>query len=69
MGELAQWFNTFIDKLQVMIKNIAHNAETLNRSSSDLSNLSGRMSEGAEQMSGKANSVASASEVPKQHPA
>jgi methyl-accepting chemotaxis protein len=62
MGELAQWFNTFIDKLQLMIKNIAGNAETLNRSSSQLSNLSGQMSEGASQMASKANSVAAAGE-------
>lgn len=62
MGELAQWFNKFIDKLQVMIGNIAGNAKTLNKSSIDLSELSGHLSENAGQMSEKATSVASSSE-------
>jgi methyl-accepting chemotaxis protein len=62
IGELAQWFNTFIDKLQSMIRNIIENAETLNRSSSDLSGLSQQMSDGADQMSTKSNTVASAGE-------
>ena len=62
MGELARWFNVFIDKLHVIIRNIAGNAETLSHSSSEMSNLSGQMSEGAGQMAAKANSVASASE-------
>ncbi len=62
MGELAQWFNRFIDNLQTMIKNIAENAEILNRSSTGLSDLSEKMSDGASEMSSKANAVASASE-------
>jgi methyl-accepting chemotaxis protein len=62
IGELAQWFNTFIDKLQSMIRNIIENADTLNRSSSDLSTLSQQMSGGADQMSTKSNTVASAGE-------
>lgn len=62
IGELARWFNTFIDKLQIMIRNIVENADTLNRSSGDLSTLSQQMSGGADQMSTKSNTVASAGE-------
>lgn len=62
VGELAYWFNTFIEKLHRMIRNIAGNADTLNESSSELSELSEQMSEGAEQMSSKANTVATSGE-------
>ena len=62
MGELARCFNTFMDKLQAMIRNIAGNAETLSKSSSELSELSQQMSDGAEQMSSRANTVASSGE-------
>ncbi len=62
VGDLAHLFNSFMEKLQGMIKNIAGNAETLNRSSSELLNLSEQISDGAAQMSAKANSVASSSE-------
>lgn len=62
MSELARWFNTFMDKLQAMIKNIAGNADILNRSSSDLSALSGQMADSASQMSTKVSIVASSGE-------
>jgi methyl-accepting chemotaxis protein len=62
VGDLSHWFNTFVDNLQRMIRNIAGNAETLHRSSSELSNLSERMSENSGEMSVKANSVAASSE-------
>jgi methyl-accepting chemotaxis protein len=62
VGDLSHWFNTFVDNLQRMIRNIAGNAETLHRSSSELSNLSERMSENSGEMSVKSNSVAASSE-------
>ena len=62
VGELAEWFNIFMDKLQGMIRNIAANAKILNEASSELSNLSEHMSEGAGQMSAKTNAVASSGE-------
>ncbi len=62
VGELAYWFNTFMEKLQGMIKNIVGNADTLNRSSLELSGLSEHVSDGAEQMSAKTNTVASSAE-------
>ncbi len=62
IGELAEWFNVFIEKLQGIIKDVASNSEMLNTSSNDLSTLSGQMSDGSDNMSGKSNTVAVASE-------
>jgi methyl-accepting chemotaxis protein len=61
-GELAKWFNLFLGKLQVIIKDIADNSATLNTSSENLAQLSVQLSKGAENMSGKSNTVASAAE-------
>jgi len=62
IGSLAKSFNTFIEKLQGMIKEIAGNADTLGGSSGNLSSISGAMSEGASQMSDRANTVAASAE-------
>ncbi|MBU1056791.1 MAG: methyl-accepting chemotaxis protein, partial [Proteobacteria bacterium] len=60
VGELARCFNLFIGKLQAMIKEIAHNAHTLDDASSKLSAISGEMTLGADQTSAKSNTVAAA---------
>jgi len=62
VGDLARWFNTFIEKLQGMIRSVATNAEALNRSSSDLSALSGQMASSAEEMTSQSGAVAGATE-------
>lgn len=62
IGELAKWFNTFIEKLQAIIVGIAGDAETLNTSSSSLSELAGYISDGSSDMSQKSNSVSHAAE-------
>jgi methyl-accepting chemotaxis protein len=62
VGELSKWFNVFMEKLQGIINAIADNANMLGSSSEKLSDLSGRMSEGAGSMSGKSNTAALASE-------
>ncbi len=62
VGELAKWFNVFMEKLQKIIKDIAGNAVILGDSSSELSNLSEQMSKESNNMSGKSNTVASAAE-------
>lgn len=36
LGELSFWFNSFVDKLHEIIKNLSHNTLNLNMSSSDL---------------------------------
>ncbi|MCP4116064.1 MAG: methyl-accepting chemotaxis protein [Desulfobacteraceae bacterium] len=62
VGELSDWFNQFIDKLQKIIGDIAGNATTLDHSSSALSGLSEEMSMGADTMAEKTNMVATAAE-------
>ncbi len=60
--ELVNCFNTFMEKLQEMIRAIAGNADNLNTSSYDLSGISNQMSDSAAKVSGKSNNVASSSE-------
>jgi methyl-accepting chemotaxis protein len=62
VGELSKWFNVFMEKLQGIVNAIAENANMLGSSSEKLSGLSGKMSEGAGNMSGKSNTAASAAE-------
>ena len=62
IGELAKWFNLFIEKLQSMIRDIAVNAQVLNSSSNDLSDLSTRMVASTDRASLQANSVAGATD-------
>ena len=62
VGELAHWFNTFVEKIQRIISDVADNATNLNDSSKALSDISDHLSKGAGQTSGKAITVAAASE-------
>lgn len=62
VGELASWFNVFIDKINGMIREIADNAGQLDGSSAQLKEIAARMSDGAETMSGRTGSVAAAAE-------
>ena len=62
IGQLAQCFNAFMDKLHNMIKDIVKGVETLSSSSTELSAITQQMSASAEQTSGKSNTVATAAE-------
>ncbi|MFZ0482517.1 MAG: methyl-accepting chemotaxis protein [Desulfobacterales bacterium] len=62
VGELSNWFNVFMEKLQNIIKEIASNANVLGSSSEKFSELSGKMSEGAGNMSGKLHTASTAAE-------
>lgn len=62
LGELCSAFNTFVEKLHRIIRDVAGSVETLSISSQDLSTLSERMSLSAEDSSEKSQSVATASE-------
>ncbi len=62
VGELARWFNTFIEKIQRIISDVSQNAENLTVSSRELAAIAGSLSDSAEQTSGKATTVAGASE-------
>lgn len=62
LGEMSTWLNTFLDKLQALVKEIISNAEKLGISAGSVSVLSQEMSNGADSMSAKSNNVASAAE-------
>ncbi|MFZ1985766.1 MAG: methyl-accepting chemotaxis protein [Desulfatitalea sp.] len=62
LGELSQWFNVFLEKLQEMVRRITSNAETLSRSAETLTTISEDMTQGADAMTGSSNSVATAAE-------
>jgi methyl-accepting chemotaxis protein len=62
VGELSKWFNVFMVKLQEIIKEIANNANILGSSSEKFTGLSGKMSEGAGNMSGKLHTASTAAE-------
>lgn len=62
IGQLSLVFNTFIEKLQSMIKEISQGVSTLSLSSTDLSSIAEQLSHGAHQTSEKSNAVAVSAE-------
>jgi methyl-accepting chemotaxis protein len=62
ISEMARWFNTFIDNLQTMIRNVAENVSKIRNASAELSDIAQLMAKGSENTSGKATTVAAASE-------
>lgn len=62
IGELARWFNQFIDKVQVIIAEVENQVKLLKKSATTLTELSTGMSSGAEKVLDKASYVASAAE-------
>ncbi len=62
VGELAKWFNTFVDNMHAIIKQIATNSETLANSSTGLSSTSTQMSSNVAQTSSKAATVATSAQ-------
>lgn len=62
MGEMATWFNTFLQNLQGMIKEIAANAATLSNASTELTSISQQMSADSDKAAGKTHAVADAAE-------
>ncbi|MFO7749740.1 MAG: methyl-accepting chemotaxis protein [Desulfobacteraceae bacterium] len=62
LGELAKWFNLFLDNLQAIIRELADNVSVVDDSSARLLNISRQMADGAKDSSLLANTVATASE-------
>ncbi len=62
VGELAKWFNTFIEKLQKIIAKISENTKQVNVSINELSGIADALTRNAEDTSGRANNVATAAE-------
>ncbi len=62
VGELAGWINTFIEKLQSMIRDISTGVETLSDSSMQLSAVSDQIATNSDQTAQKSHTVAAAAE-------
>ncbi|MFP4546969.1 MAG: methyl-accepting chemotaxis protein [Fidelibacterota bacterium] len=62
IGELAHWFNQFVEKIQKIIMNITENTETLSASGTELNVIAEEMSKGISQTVEKSNTVAAAAE-------
>ncbi|MBF0200750.1 MAG: HAMP domain-containing protein [Desulfamplus sp.] len=62
IGELATWFNIFVDKLQILITSISSNSSIVNSSAGELSGISGAISKGIISLSDRSQTVAAAAE-------
>lgn len=62
IGELALWFNTFIDKLHGIISQVAQTTTQVASAASQLYSTSEQMATGAEEVAAQAGTVAAASE-------
>ncbi|MDJ0835962.1 MAG: HAMP domain-containing methyl-accepting chemotaxis protein [Acidobacteriota bacterium] len=62
LGELAGWFNLFLEKLQSTVRDIMENANILGESSGELTEVAGAMAKSSEEMRGKTTQVAQSSE-------
>ena len=62
VGELAKSFNVFVEKIQIIIRDIGDNASHLTNSSTSLSDISALMTDGARNTAEKINSAASSSQ-------
>ncbi len=62
IGELGFWFNSFIEKLQGIVKRIAENSHNVNSSANQLSAIARELSDGAGDTSQRAANVSTASE-------
>jgi methyl-accepting chemotaxis protein len=62
VGDLATWFNIFIEKLQRIIRDVATGIHTVSASSTELSQISEQMNTGSQMASNKSNTVATAAE-------
>lgn len=60
VGELASWFNVFIDKMDLMIKEISDNSGKLGNSADQLMTISTTMAEGAINVSSRSTTAAEA---------
>lgn len=60
VGQLARWFNQFLEKLRLIIVEISANAASLKRSSENLLNLSAKVASASSEMSGQSESVSMA---------
>ncbi len=62
IGEMARWFNIFVEKLQGIITKVSGNTVAVERSSHELMDIAKEMAEKADDTSSRASSVATAAE-------
>jgi methyl-accepting chemotaxis protein len=62
IGDMGRWFNVFMEKLHVLIREIVENSGTLNDSSTNLSAIAAELSGSSDAMSSRSSSVAGAAE-------
>jgi len=62
LGELANWFNTFLKNMQHIIADISSNSSTVDTSSGKLLDIATALAASAEESSSRARTVAAASE-------
>ena len=62
IGELSNWFNQFLEKLQELIKEVSINAATIDTASTGFTELSDRMNNGVEALSSRSHTVAKATD-------
>ncbi len=62
IGELAKWFNIFVEKLQKAINDIKGNTQTVASASEELTTVSTTLATNAEEMTAQSNTVASSTE-------
>jgi methyl-accepting chemotaxis protein len=58
IGEMATWFNLFMDKLQELIRQIVEDAGSLNSASGSLAAIATQMTDGARSMTERSKTVA-----------
>jgi methyl-accepting chemotaxis protein len=61
IGELARWFNTFLDKLQSIISEVSSHANVVDSSSGDLLTVSTHLAQNAKATSSRSDNLAAAS--------
>lgn len=62
IGEMAMYFNNFIQKLQSLIKSIMQSADSISNSASSLSSISTQIASSTEEISSQTTSVAASTE-------
>lgn len=62
VGELSRWFNTFLERLQDMVRKVMGDADALTKSAQTLNSVSGEMTSGTDAVSNRSDAVAAAAE-------
>lgn len=62
IGELASWFNIFLEKLQGIIRTISNNTASLGNEAQNLAGIASNLAKNAQDTSARSNTVATAAE-------